>query len=792
MEDELLFLPSRWQEENTATEFSVPGKAVVKKDAVEKVKGEAKYIPDIQLPGMLYAKFLRSPYAHARIKSIDTSRAEALPGVKCVLTHKNVPKVRPMRRLEYLLDETVHHQGEEVAAVAALTAEIAEEAVRLIEVEYEVLPPVIDPLEAMKDGAPLAFKDYGSNIWHGTDLVQIPRMDEDGWLRIEVGDVDKGFAEADHVLDITCDTPIQYNCSPLPRACVCEWAGDKLTCWADTQIPLYLWRDLSRNFGIPQSDVRVISNYAVGGYGGKSPEKTATMAAIMAKRTGRPVKAVLSRAEDFVGTHHRINYHDYHKIGVKKDGTITAMYSNIIANWGGDTTTPYVCQSSALLHACCMFYRWQNSKAESCAILTNILGYGAMNGFGDPEAIYVIERLIDEAAEKIDMDPVDFRYKNCMRAGDRAMTTEQLTHGPFEWGILGSDLDSFPELIQKAAELAQWKEKWKGWRTPMAVDGPRRRGIGVAIGMHHCQFWRSSAIVKMNQDGTANVLSGAVEMGQGYGTALAQVVAEALGIRYEDVNPVLADTGVTPATVGNVASTGTSSPMRAAMDAAIDARRKIFELAAPRLEASVDDLEARDRRIWVKGTDKSIPIADICFTNWQITGAATTTPYLDIRDEKTGKTIHPYAAAVTIAEVEVDTETGRVDVLRITSGHDTGRSINPIIVENQIDLGLTMANGWSRTEEFIIDPRTGVMINPNLLDYKLMTFLDMPRDNDLRRVVVEKPSAWGPFGAKGFSETAMTALGPAIANAVYNATGVRIRAGFLSAANVLQELEGAK
>ena len=772
-------------------QFSVLGKSVARKDAIEKVKGEAKYIPDIQLPKMLQAKFLRSPHAHAKIKRIDTSKAEALPGVKCVLTYQNVPKVHPQRKFEYLLDETVHHPGEEVAAVAALTAEIAEEALRLIEVEYEVLPAIFDVEEAMKPGAPLAHQEYGTNIYHGTELVRIPRLGEDGWLRLEAGDIDKGFAEADYILDGTYETPIQYNCSPMPRGVVCEWAGNKLTCWADTQLPLYLWRDLAHSLGIPQSDVRVIANYAVGGYGGKSPEKTATLAAIMAKRTGRPVKAVFSRTEDFIGTHHRISYKNYNKIGVRKDGTITAIYSKIIANWGSDTVVQCICQATALLDACNMLYEWQNSRAETCGVLTNILGYGAMNGFGDPEAIYSIERLIDQVVEKINMDPMEFRYKNCMRYGDKAMEYEQVLNGPIKWGILGPDLDSFPELIQKCAEAAQWKEKWKGWRTPVAIDGHKRKGIGIAIGMHHTSFWPSSAIVKMNQDGTTNVLSGAVEIGQGYATAIAQVVAETLGIRYEDVNPILADTGATPAAIGNVASSGTSSPLNAAKLAAEDVKRKLFELAAPRLNASVDDLEARNGNVWVKGTDNSIPIADICFTNWQITGTANNPPYYAIKDGKTGQVIHAYAAAATIAEVEVDTETGKVDVTRITSGHDCGRAINPVMVENQIDLGLTMANGWARTEEYLIDSKTGVMINPNLLDYKLITFLDMPKSNDLQRIVVEKPCAWGPFGAKGFSETAMTALAPAIANAIYNATGVRIYDGFLSPENILRAIERA-
>jgi xanthine dehydrogenase molybdenum-binding subunit len=770
------------------SEFSVFGKSLVRKDAIEKVKGEAKYIDDIQLPRMLHAKFLRSPHAHAKIMSMDTSKAEAMPGVKCVLTHRNVPKVHPLRKFEYLLDETVHFPGEEVAAVAALTSKIAEEALKLIEVNYQELPAVVDPEEAIQPKAPLAQENYDTNIFHGTDLVQIPRLDKDHWLRLEVGDVDKGFAEADQIVEASFGwTPIQYNCSPKPRTVICEWMGDKLTCWADTQLPLFVWQDLAISLGIPQANIRVIANYAVGGYGGKMPEKTATLAAIMAKRTGRPVKAAFSRVEDLIATHHRISYKNTHRVGVKKDGTLTALHNKILAHWGRDTTVPYICQATGLVGSM-MLYGCPNIKAETCGILTNTVGYGPMNGFGDPEVIYTLERLMDVAAEKIDMDPMAFRLKNCMRYGNRAMEYEQVLYGPIQWGILGTDLNSFPELIEKCAEKARWKETWKGWRTPVAVNGSKKRGIGIAIGMHHTSFWPSSAVVKMNQDGSSNVLSMAVEMGQGYGTIISQIVAETLGLRYEDVNPTLADTGATPTSRGNVASSGTSSPANSVRLAAEHVRKQLFELAAPRLNTTPETLEAKDGSIWVKGTDRKVSIASICFASWQITGTANNPPYDSIKDEKTGQVIHAYAAAVTIAEVEVDTETGKVDLLRLTSGHDCGRAINPVLIENQIDLGLIMANGWIRTEKYVMDEKTGIVMNPNLIDYKLSTFLDVPKSEDFQRFYVERPCAWGPFGAKGMSETAMTAVGPAIVNAVYNAVGVRIYDGFLSPDNILKAI----
>ena len=323
----------------------------------------------------------------------------------------------------------------------------------------------------------------------------------------------------------------------------------------------------------------------------------------------------------------------------------------------------------------------------------------------------------------------------------------------------------------------------------MEVNGAKRRGIGIAIGTHVTMYRRYAAIVKMNHDGTANVLSGATEMGQGCSTAMAQVVAETLGIRYEEVNVRLGDTVATPAGFGNVGSGGTSSAITAAKYAAEDARQQLFAIAAVMLGADSEDLASADRRIYVKGqSERGVSIAEVCFRAYQITGTAVNPPPETIVDEKTGKRIYDHAGAVTIAEVEVDTETGQLDVLRITTAHDCGRAINPIIVENQIDLSVTQGNGWVRSEEYIVDESTGVVINPNLLDYKIMTILDMPKHGDLYEIVVESPCAWGPFGAKGMSETAITTQAPAIANAIYNAIGVRVKGAHLTPEKILEAL----
>lgn len=767
-------------------EFSVISKSLVRKDALEKVTGTVKHVADMQLPRMLHAKFLRSPYAHARIARIDTSRAEALKGVKCVLTHQNVPKVHPFGKFEFLLDETVHHAGEEVAVVGAETEEIAEEALRLIDVEYEALPTVFDAEEAMKPGAPLVHPEYGTNMFHGSAAVRVPRCRPDGWLPAEYGDVEKGFKEADYIIEGAYETPIQHTCSPIPRSVVCQWMGNELTCWADSQMPAIQWKDLARCLGVPSSSVRLIAINCIGGYGGKTPEKIATLAAIIAKRTNRPVKAVFTREEDQIAAHTRPKYKTYEKIGIKKDGTITAAQHRIIGNFGRDSNQFLNVVSASGAATCNTLYQWQSSKFEGCAVMTNIVDASAMNGYGDPEAGFGVESIIDEAAEKIGVDPVEFRLKNCLRYGSRSVTRRDVLGlsydeleerpGPLRWGIVGHDMDGLQDGIRMAAEKSGWQEKWKGWGAPIEVSGAKRKGIGIALGMHMSEYRVYSAIVKMNQDGTANVLSSAVEMGQGIRTAMAQVVAETLGIGYEDVAVLLGDTAATPEGWGCVASGGTSSAIPAAWHAAKDARKKLFRIAAERLKVNPDELEARGRRIYVRERPETgISVAEACLLGYQVTGEACNPSADSIIDEQTGKVIKSYAATVCIAEVEVDTETGELGVLRLSAASGCGTPINPTIIENQIDMGVTMGNGYGRTESIIIDPNTGVVLNPNLMDYKIMTILDMPRMKDMNEIIFDNPSAWGAYGSKGFSEAGTTAPAPAIANAVYNAIGVRIR-----------------
>ena len=784
--------------------YKILGKGVPRKDAIEKVNGQAKYVHDIKLPGMLYASYLRSPHANARIKRIDTSKAEALQGVRCILTYKDVPRVHPRNKIRFLLDEFVHCSGDEVASVAATTKEIADQAVKLIKVDYEVLPAVFNAEKAMQPDAPLVYPEYGTNMYHGTELQPVPSMREDHWLPLEHGDLEKGFAEADYVIEERYETPAQYHCSPLPRAVICEWVGEKLTCYACSQKPMMTMQDLAVCLDMPESHVRVVSTYVVGGYGGKEPEEIAVLTAIMAKKTGKPVQSVLTREEDFVASRHRSKYVGFEKIGVKKDGTITAMQHRMIHNFGKDNNLTMLILANSGLYGGAILYPYASMKFEGCSVITNIPEHGSMNGYGSTESVYMIERIVDEAAEKTGIDPVEFRLKNCMRYGTRGQTRDTVLgrqphgtpqigklgpRGVLDWGVVGKDADAMPICINEVAEKSQWKKKWKGWKTPVSVNGHKRRGIGISLGINGSAYWNYSSIIKMNHDGTATVMSGATELGQNCSGAMAQVVCEVLGMRYEDVYMHMADTAVTPAGVGNVGSCGTSSAITAAKNAAEDIKQKLFDIAAPRLGVKPEDLDVKDSMIFVKSnSQKQMPIAEACAIGYQVVGVGNNRPYSSFIDEKSGKRIYDVAVAATIAEVEVDTETGQVDTVALYSAHDAGTVINSIVIENQIDLSMVMSNGWVRSENYVIDESTGVVVNPNLLDYKLMTILDMPKIDDIKKSTVEIPCAWGPYGAKGMSETATTSQAAAIANAVYNAIGVRMRGDVITPDKVLMAL----
>lgn len=737
-------------------ELSVVGKRVPRFSANRKVTGQLKFYADRTLPNILHMRILRSPYAHANITSIDTSKAEVLEGVAAVLTHNDVVKI-PLSFPDslYILNDKVFYAGCEVAAVAAETEEIAEAATKLIDVEYEVLPVLLDPDEAMKPGAP--------EVHPGT-----PNLIFGEPVMIEAGDVDAGLAEADHIVEGDYFTQAQYICAIENHGCIAHWdADDNLTIWTGTQGSTGIRETFAAVLGLPEHRVRVIQSHQGGGFGGKNETmRYIGLAALLSKKTGSPVKFVGSKEDEFqrCNTRHAMKF--YIKTGVKNDGTITAKYVHDVSNTGAYFTaglgTMYVAASAADLYPCPNLY-W-----EGPVVYTNCPDAASYRGWGNLQGHYAFEQHYDTVAEKLGMNPLEFRKKNHICTGDI-----------FGWGtVMGSC--GLGECIDKGAEAIGWEEKWKGFGQPYSVSGSKKRAVGVAVGKHGGAYESDSAVVKVIRDGTVQLLTGAADAGQGSDTVLAQICAEAFGIPYEDVSVVSADTATTPWCTASVASSQTCGSGNAVKLAVEDALGQLFEAAAIILEVDPEDLDNKDGAVFVKGD----PETKLTFTEVLETVAPPVIVGFGRWTAPSDYGIDGFAAQ--FADVEVDVDTGEVKVLRMALAHDVGRAINPSTVENQIEGGAASQGvGMGVTEDFIIDKASGKPLNPNYLDYAIPTILDIP---DFETILVEPGEPRGPYGAKGCSEICIVPTGPAIANAVYNAIGVRITEYPVSPDKVLKAL----
>lgn len=738
------------KEEKNIKEFLVVGKSLPKVDAIEKVTGTGKYTVDIQLPKMLYGKILRSPYPHAKILKVDTSKAEKYPGVIATLTIEDVPRVLHgagpapyYMQDEYTIDEKVRYVGDKVAAVAAVSEEIAEEALELIDVEYEVLPAVFDPEKATKADAPSI---------HGTDLnLALPVIE------IGSGDIEKGFKEADYVFEDEYKTPPVQHCCLEPHVSVASWdLSGNLTVWSSTQGPFRIRSVLARALQIPVGKIRVIAPHVGGGFGSKGTHTYEDVCAFLAKKAGRPVKLECARDEVFTASCIRHPTIYKLKTGVKKDGTFTARQAKAYFATGAYANAgPIVVAYTGDNFAC--MYKCPNVKFEGYCAYTNTEVAGAFRGFGDPQTFFAVELQMDTIAEKLGIDPMELRLKNHIRAGTK------MSDGLFVTSC------GLSECIEKGAEAIGWNEKRK-W--PKTGD-KKKRGIGMALGIHKSGVKpgaeMSSAFIRINEDGTINLLTGTVDVGQGSKTALAQIAAEELGVRLEDVNVTAGDTAVTPYDEkGAIGSRQTYVGGGAVKKAAADAKQQLLEKAAKMLEAAVEDLEVRDRRIYVEGAPETgASIAEVVMfsqfgepENTVILGRGSHSP--------SGKA--PYFMA-QFAEVEVDIETGQVKVLRIVAAQDVGFAINPLALEGQIEGALAMGCGYALTEELLQGPN-GKILNDTFLDYKIYSAMDMPK---METIIVESIDPTGPFGAKGAGEGACVPTAAAIANAIYNATGLRIK-----------------
>ncbi|KQZ52878.1 xanthine dehydrogenase family protein molybdopterin-binding subunit [Ensifer adhaerens] len=753
-------------------EFKIVGKSVKRDDVLEKVTGEAQYTGDIKLPGMLHGKIKRAAIAHARIKSIDVSKALAYPGVKAVLTHETVPRVlhygSPHPRSasctkdQYILDDKVRFWGEGVAAVAAISEEIADEALDLIEVEYEPLPAVFEPEDAAQPGAPL-IHDVGP----GGNLVLDP-------VRVNRGDIDKGFAEADFVLEGTFAGGRPHPAYMEPNVCIADWDGsNKLTFWTSTQTSFMVRGILAEVLGLPLTKVRVLVDHMGGGFGAKQDLfQHEFLCALLAKETRRPVKMEFTRHETFVAGRSRHPCRIWLKQGFKNDGTLVARDMKLVYDSGAyGSHGPGVTIVGTT--AATSLYRCENVRLEGRCVYTNTPINGAFRGYGVVQSYYALDIQMDEAAERLGMDPAELKLKNVVRAGDIA---------PSGHPILGHGLEI---CLKHGIDVLDWKALWNRDRAPDPKRPHIRKGWGIGCEMHGSSAYpgikeQGNATVKVNEDGTVTLLTGAAGLGTGAHTALAQIVAEELGVRFEDVGVIHGDTDVVPWDIGAFASHTTYLVGTAAKMAAGKVRAAVLARAAMKLQVSPDEIDLSEGKVFlIAEPDRSMTVSEAM-------GPSRGIPAANIVANGTYEPTKSYSFAAHFTEVDVDTETGIVEVKRVVPVHDVGRVIHPIAAQGQIEGGIQQGIGHTLTEDYVIDKKTGRSLNAGLVDYKMPLSMDMP---DIETIILEAaPDPGGPWGAKGVGEDPIIAIGPSIANAIHDAIGVRFHHYPITPEDILKAL----
>jgi len=702
---------------NGVKELETVGKPTPRIDAVERVTGKAAYTADVKLPGMLYARVLRSPHPHARIKSIDTSKARALAGVRAIVSHENcdvvwgagsiaggqqyneeVKKITKQRRLAF--NNPVRFAGEPVVAIAATDRHIAEDALQLVNVEYEVLPFVLDHEDALKADAP--------KIWPEGNLA-LNNRNEPLPIGQKRGDVNAGFAAADQVFEDRYSTSFVHNAQMEPRAAVAAWNGDKLTIYTPTGGIANCRTDMARDLNIPQENVRVVCQYMGGNFGNKNQNQDADLiAAVLAKEAGAPVKLELSRKEDFIGVHGRWPTTQYYKVGVTKDGVLTSVQLRGFSGMG-----PYRKNSGAI--GGIELYQCPNIETVVSPVYTNRTVSANFRGPEYPQGFFGIQSMMDDVAAKMKMDPVEFILKNMTR---KFRDEVEYTNYTLE------------DCVHRGAELFDWKKRWR----PAGSDtGAIRRGAGVSFMAFRSGLGRSNAVIRLNGSGQYSVHVGVTDVGAGAKTTMALIAAEALGVPLSKVTVVWGDTDRCPYSVGESGSRTTIMTGQAVVEAAHDLKKQI--------------------------ADKGMPTADAV-----LIASANPNP------QQPQKVRNAFGAH--FVEVEVDTRLGRVQIVKYVAVHDSGRIINPLTADSQIRGGIQMGIGMALHEDLLYDRRSGLALNAGYYGARISTHRDAP---DIEVVFIESDDGFGPFGAKSIGEASKIPAPAAVANAIFNATGVRMK-----------------
>ncbi len=728
----------------------VVGKSVVKIDAAEKVCGRAIFTVDMQLPNMLYAKVLRSPHPHAKITAIDTSRAEALPGVKAVATYLNTPQVAYNGSLseanppavpvndEVIFSQVMRYVGDEVAAVAATSEKIAIEALKLINVEYEILPAVFDPMQALDPTSPAIHPCFLAN-------------NVCGMAKLPLGDIGQGLAESDIVIEEHYKLPVVKHAQLETQAALANYTpGGRIEVYSTTQSPHPLKNALAQIFGVPASKVRVQNPPYVGGAFGSHvgmSAKAEVIAVALSKLAGQPVKFVYDRKEDFIASITRHGGYITVKLGAKADGTFNALYVNAVlntgayANAGPDVTAVLGVTSTSI-------YRVPNILYDGICVYTNTTMAGPMRGFGSPQGNFAVESTVEKMAEALSMDSMDLRMKNIIRPYDTWIP-------PYPCASTG-----LAECIEKGAEAIGWRRRYD-LKKPV---NNKVRGIGMAAGTHLSNSWPfavefDNASLAMQEDGSLNLSVGVPEIGQGISTTLCQLAAEGVGAKFEDISIHFGDTASSAYDIGSHASRTLYSAGTAVCAAAGDLKKQILEYAGMMMACPPENITIRQGLLSHPGG--RMTLAELAHTahraNKQFVALGQTVPF----------NAPPFEAH--FVEVEVDLSTGQTEVINYVAAHDVGTAINPQIVEGQIEGSVMQGIGYALSEEIRYDEK-GKQAQDSYHKYYLPTIEEMP---PIKVILVESYEPSGPFGAKGVGECGLIPSAAAIANAVYNATGCR-------------------
>jgi CO/xanthine dehydrogenase Mo-binding subunit len=756
------------------SELNHVGKSYRRKDGPDKVTGRAVYTQDVKLPGTLVGRILRSPHAHARILRVDTAKALALPGVKAVITvhdtmgikHGFVETPRYPADQEVLARDKVVFVGEEIAAVAARDEITAQRALELIQVEYEILPAVFDPSEALKPDAPEVHPS------HPKVKTELPNANIGGRTTTEWGDVEKGFAESDYVRQDRFESHLRTHGYLEPQVTLAHWEQDKLNVWTSSMGAFIKRAKLAKTLGLPFSAVRIHKTYTGGTFGGKvdlySHEYCAARLSML---TGRPVRIVATREEIFSAYRHGQPLEMEIKTGVKKDGTIVAQQIRVLNNAGG-----YRGSGVVVIFLAWGFtmipYRIPNLKYEGISVYTNNPVRAPQRGHGCPQIRFAIESQLDDIAKELGMDPVTIRLRNARQPGEQLPNGDNVHKG------------ALPDCIRVAAEKSEFLAKYgKGRNSSDSL----RRGIGMGVSGYFGGSLiypnSSGVIVKMADDGSATVLTGAIDVGQGAETVISQIVAEELGISMDEIKIISSDTDTTPQDIGAWISGLTYVTGNAARVAAGNARQKMLQIAAERLRARVEDLDYKDKAVYRRDdpaqriTYREIIAASVATRRgdtiigegfWRTMREEAAHPSLATTK---GRWSENYAFSCQVAEVEVDIETGEAKLLKALTVHDCGFPVNPALVKGQVDGQVSMALGHAFLEEIMM--RKGYTLNPTWLDYRMPTIHEVAESEDAD-VITEQYRVGEPYRTKEVGEGLVSGILAAIANAIYDATGVRL------------------